>query len=206
MSFVLALSHELHSKQHNYEKDFQKEWKRLLGEIRQEEKEVDHGVYSNRSNSLSKDNTSDKKENFEKRKNLFDVKVKDSYLKNYEGGKKINIILPVQDLQHDDNDLKEEKRFSLRKKELENNENIDDEEESIFDDKNLLKIVGEDENNESENIDNASTPSQILANIAKIFEDVNKDTKNDIDSAFARKKRKDIIPKYRIEDTTEVSF
>ena len=177
-----------------------------MGEIRQEEKEVDHGVYSNRSNSLSKDNTSDKKENFEKRKNLFVVKVKDSYLKNYEDGKKINIILPAQDLQHDDNDLKEEKRFSLRKKELENDENIDDEEESIFDDKNLLKIVGEDENNESENIDNASTPSQILGNIAKIFEDVNKDTKNEIDSAFARKKRKDIIPNYRIEDTTEVSF
>lgn len=177
-----------------------------MGEIRQEEKEVDLGVYSNRSNSLSKDNTSDKKENFEKRKNLFVVKVKDSYLKNYEDGKKINIILPAQDLQHDDNDLKEEKRFSLRKKELENDENIDDEEESIFDDKNLLKIVGEDENNESENIDNASTPSQILGNIAKIFEDVNKDTKNDIDSAFARKKRKDIIPNYHIEDTTEVSF
>ena len=177
-----------------------------MGEIRQEEKEVDQGVRSNRSNSLSKDNTSYNKENFGKRKNLYDVKIKDGYLKNYEDGKKTNITLPAQDLQHNANDSKGEKRYSLRKKKPENDENVDDEEESIFDDKNLLKIVGEDENNESENIDNASTPSQILGNIAKIFEDVNKDTKTDIDAAFARKKRKDIIPKYRIEDRTEVSF
>ena len=177
-----------------------------MGEIRQEEKEVDQGVHSNKRNSSTKDNTSDKKENFEKRKTLYDVKVKDGSLKNYEDGKKGNIILPAQDLLHNDNDLKGEKRYSVRKKKPENDENGDDEEESIFDDKNLLKIVGEDENNESENIDNASTPSQILGNIAKIFEDVNKDTKNDIDGAFARKKKKDIIPKYRIEDTTEVSF
>ena len=62
-----------------------------------------------------------------------------------------------------------------------------------LDDKNLRAIAGEDDNEVSEDIDSSSTPSQILGNIASIFENVNKEPETTDISDFIKKK--DTIPK-----------
>lgn len=61
-------------------------------------------------------------------------------------------------------------------------------------DDNVLKGYASDDSDNSYVAETSETPSQILGNIAKIFEDVNKDNEEAAEDASGGRKRKNIIP------------